>query len=63
MKPDETKTKACLKDVKAWMTNIFLLLNTEKTKIMIVGPKPGVSNSNDLGADERPVWSLGGLIV
>ena len=22
----------------------------------------GVSNSNDLGADERPVWSVGGQI-
>ena len=43
MKPDEIvqqpKVEACLKDVKAWMTNFFLLLNSDKTEVMLVGPK------------------------
>ena len=43
VKPDEvtqlSKMKACLLDIKEWMTQNFLLLNSDKTEIMVVGPK------------------------
>uniref|UniRef100_A0A8D3C548 Reverse transcriptase domain-containing protein n=1 Tax=Scophthalmus maximus TaxID=52904 RepID=A0A8D3C548_SCOMX len=43
IKPDETnqvdKLQDCLKDIKAWMTYNFLLLNSEKTEVIILGPK------------------------
>uniref|UniRef100_A0A8D3B260 Reverse transcriptase domain-containing protein n=1 Tax=Scophthalmus maximus TaxID=52904 RepID=A0A8D3B260_SCOMX len=43
IKPDETnqvdKLQDCLKDIKAWMTCNFLLLNSEKTEVIILGPK------------------------
>ena len=43
MKPDETnqlaKLQACLKDVKTWMTCNFLLLNSGKTEVIVVGPE------------------------
>lgn len=43
VKPDEaiqlSKMEACLIDIKKWMTQNFLLLNSEKTEIMVVGPQ------------------------
>src|SRR4029434_1257367 len=43
MKPEEIvqlpKIECCLQDVKSWMTNNFLLLNSDKTEVMLVGPK------------------------
>ena len=43
MKPDEvdqlSKFKACLKDIKSWMTSNYLLLNSDKTEIIVLGPK------------------------
>ena len=43
MKPDETnqlaKLQACLKDLKTWMTCNFLLLNSDKTEVIVVGPE------------------------
>ena len=43
MKPDEIvqlpKIEACLKDIKAWMTNNFLLFNSDKSEVMLPGPK------------------------
>lgn len=43
MKPDETnqlaKLQACLKDIKTWMTHNFLLLNSDKTEVIVLGPK------------------------
>lgn len=36
MKPDEI-VEACLQDLKAWMTNTFLFLNSNKTEVMLVG--------------------------
>ena len=43
IKPDETnqlaKLQACLKDIKTWMTCNFLLLNSDKTEVIVLGPK------------------------
>ena len=43
MKPDEVdqlaKLKACLKDIKNWMTQNYLLLNSNKTEVIVLGPK------------------------
>ena len=33
-----TKLQACLKDIKLWMTCNFLLLNSDKTEIIVLGP-------------------------
>ncbi|KAI3369709.1 hypothetical protein L3Q82_024561, partial [Scortum barcoo] len=33
------KLQACLKDIKAWMTRNFLLLNSDKTEVILLGPK------------------------
>ncbi len=47
IKPDETnqlaKLQACLKEIKTWMTCNFLLLNSDKTDIIILGPSPSPS--------------------
>ena len=41
IKPDEinqlSKLQTCLKDIKSWMS--FLMLNSEKTEILVLGPK------------------------
>ncbi len=34
----------CIVDIKNWMTNNFLLLNSEKTEVLIIGPKNHISN-------------------
>ena len=43
MKPDETnrlaRLQACLKDIKTWMTQNFLLLNSDKTEVVLFGPE------------------------
>ena len=46
MKPDETDQlaklealQACLKDIKSWMTRNYLLLNSDKTEVIVLGPK------------------------
>ena len=43
VKPDEvthpSKMEACFLDIKEWMAQNFLLLNSDKTEIMVVGPK------------------------
>ncbi len=42
-RPDETsklsKLTECVKNIKDWMTNNFLLLNSDKTEILLIGPK------------------------
>ncbi len=42
-KPDETyklsKLTECVKNIKDWMTNNYLLLNLDKTDILLIGPK------------------------
>uniref|UniRef100_A0A8P4KLV1 Reverse transcriptase domain-containing protein n=1 Tax=Dicentrarchus labrax TaxID=13489 RepID=A0A8P4KLV1_DICLA len=43
IKPDEinqlSKLQICLKDLKSWMSCNFLMLNSEKNKILVLGPK------------------------
>uniref|UniRef100_A0A8P4G3E0 Reverse transcriptase domain-containing protein n=1 Tax=Dicentrarchus labrax TaxID=13489 RepID=A0A8P4G3E0_DICLA len=43
IKPDEinqlSKLQTCLKDIKSWMTCNFLMLNSEKNEILVLGPK------------------------
>uniref|UniRef100_A0A3B3H9N7 Reverse transcriptase domain-containing protein n=1 Tax=Oryzias latipes TaxID=8090 RepID=A0A3B3H9N7_ORYLA len=43
MKPDQNdnieKLNACIRDIKTWMTINYLLLNPEKTEVIILGPK------------------------
>ncbi len=48
-RPGEThqieKLMECIVDIKNWMTNNFLLLNSEKTEVLIIGPKNHTSNN------------------
>ncbi len=48
-RPGEThqfeKIMECIVDIKNWMTSNFLLLNSEKTEVLIIGPKPPTSNN------------------
>ncbi len=50
-RPDETsklsKLTECVKNVKDWMTNNFLLLNSDKTEILLIGPKNCTQNILD----------------
>ncbi len=58
-KPDETsklsKLTECVKNIKDWMTNNFLLLNSDK--ILLIGPKNSTRNLLDynLQLDGCPV--------
>lgn len=49
MKPNDpspiTKLDTCLTDIKNWMSNNFLCLNSDKTEVMLIGPKHLVDNS------------------
>ncbi len=62
-RPDETyklsKLTECVKNVKDWMTNNFLLLNSDKTEILLIGPKNSTQNLLDynLQLDGCPVTS------
>ncbi len=48
-RPGETqqieKFMECIVDIKNWMMNNFLLLNSEKTEVLIIGPKNHTSNN------------------
>ncbi len=39
------KLMECIVDIKNWMTSNFLLLNSEKTEVIIMGPKNHTSNN------------------
>ncbi len=47
--PGEThqieKLMECIVDIKTWMTSNFLLINSEKTEVLIIGPKTPTSNN------------------
>ncbi len=51
LRPDETyqfaKLTECIADIKNWMTSNFLLLNSENTEVLIIGPKTFASNNLD----------------
>ncbi len=42
-----SKLTECVKNVKEWMTNNFLLLNLDKTEILLIGPKSSTQNLLD----------------
>ena len=50
-KPDETsklsKLTECVKNIKDWMTRNVLLLNSDKTEILLIGPKNSTQNLLD----------------
>ncbi len=50
-KPDETsklsKLTECVKNIKDWMTSNFLLLNSDKTEILLIGPNDSTQNLLD----------------
>ncbi len=62
-RPDETsklsKLTECVKNVKDWMTNNFLLLNSDKREILLIGPNNSIQNLLDynLQLDGCPVTS------
>ncbi len=62
-RPDETsklsKLTECVKNVKDWMTNNFLKLNSDKTEILLLGPNNSTQNLLDynLQLDGCPVTS------
>ncbi len=37
----------CVKNIKDWMTSNFLLLNSDKTEILLIGPKNSTQNLLD----------------
>ncbi len=49
--PDETyhfaKLTECLVDIKNWMTRNFLMLNSKKAEVLIIGPKTFACNNLD----------------
>ncbi len=50
-RPNETyqfaKLTECIVDIKNWMTSNFLLVNSEKTEVLIIGPKTFACNNLD----------------
>jgi len=34
----------CFKDIKCWMMRNFLLLNSDKTEVLLIGPKNYIQN-------------------
>ncbi len=49
LQPGEThqieKVTECIVNIKNWMTSNFLLLNSEKTEVLIIGPKTPTCNN------------------
>ncbi len=42
-----SKLTECVKNIKDWMTSNFLLLNSDKTEILLIGPKNSTQNLLD----------------
>ncbi len=42
-----THLTECVKNIKDWMTSHFLLLNSDKTEILLIGPKNSTQNLLD----------------
>ncbi|XP_028454539.1 uncharacterized protein LOC114568999, partial [Perca flavescens] len=42
IKPDESgqlaRLQTCIEDIKSWMTHNFLMLNSDKTEVIVIGP-------------------------
>ncbi len=59
-RPDETsklsKLTECVKNVKDWMTNNFHLLNSDKTEILLIGPKKQYTQSRRLQFASRRMY-------
>ncbi len=59
-KPDETsklsKLTECVKNIKDWMTSNFLLLNSDKTEILLIGPKNSTQNLLDYNLATRRMY-------
>uniref|UniRef100_A0A672ZI91 Reverse transcriptase domain-containing protein n=1 Tax=Sphaeramia orbicularis TaxID=375764 RepID=A0A672ZI91_9TELE len=51
IKPDQTrqvdKLSSCVRDIKTWMSANYLLLNPEKTEVIIIGPKNARDSLSD----------------
>uniref|UniRef100_A0A3B4FF57 Reverse transcriptase domain-containing protein n=1 Tax=Pundamilia nyererei TaxID=303518 RepID=A0A3B4FF57_9CICH len=69
MKPDNThqlvKLQQCLKDIKTWMTSDFLLLNSDQTEVIVLGPENlrNMVSKQILTLDGRRVCVWDGLVV
>ncbi len=67
-RPDETsklaKLTECVKNIKDWITNNFLLLNSDKTEILLIGPKNSTQNilDHNLQLDGCTVKNLGVIL-
>ncbi len=65
-KPDETsklsKLTECVKNIKDWMTNNFLQFDSDKTEILLIGPKNSTQNllDHNLHLDGCPFTSSTG---
>ncbi len=64
-RPGEThqieKLTECIVDIKNWMTSNFLLLNSEKTEVLIIGPKNPTCNNCSVNSSSSSVRNLGVL--
>ncbi len=60
-RPGEThqieKLMECIVDVKKWMTSHFLLLNSEKKHVLIIGPKTPTCNNLNKQTTDGPKCS------
>ncbi len=52
-----SKLTEYVKNIKYWMTNNFLLLNSDKTEILLIGPKNSTQNTvQNLGSQFATRW-------